>query len=62
MGDDQVFYVGGEPADLAEARDWLGAQLHHSWLLEEESDIRVQFEGLRANAEDADDVLPYRHR
>ena len=38
MGDDQVFYVGGEPADLAEARDWLGAQLHQSWLLEEEID------------------------
>ncbi len=38
MSDDQVFFVGGEPADLAEAREWLGAQLHRSWLLDEEID------------------------
>ena len=36
MDDDQVFYVGDQPGDLAEARDWLTVKLHHSWLLDEE--------------------------
>lgn len=38
MDDDQVFYVGDQPGDLAEARDWLTVQLHRSWLLDEEID------------------------
>lgn len=36
MGDDQVFFVGSEPGDLAEARDWIGEQLHRSWLIDDE--------------------------
>jgi anti-sigma regulatory factor (Ser/Thr protein kinase) len=38
MDDEPAFYVGDEPDDLAQARDWLAEQLHRSWLLDEEID------------------------
>jgi anti-sigma regulatory factor (Ser/Thr protein kinase) len=36
MGEDQVFFVGSEPEDLAAARDWIAERLHHSWLIDDE--------------------------
>lgn len=36
MGDEEIFFVGGEPQHLAEAREWLTGRLHTSWLLDEE--------------------------
>lgn len=36
MGDRPVFYVGSDPNDLDDAREWLEEQLHASWLLDAE--------------------------
>lgn len=38
MSDDQVFFVGDGPDDLAGARDWLADRLHRSWLIDDEID------------------------
>ena len=36
MTDRPVFYVGSDPSDLDDARDWLEEQLHASWMLDTE--------------------------